>query len=599
MKYPIETIRHTLAHVMASTVQQMFPDTKFGIGPVIENGFYYDFDSTHKFTEEDFAEIEKKMQQIIKDKIAVEHIYKPADEAIDENKASGQTYKVELLEEIKKGDRIAITDVDIEQQKDGNLSFYKIGDFIDLCKGPHVENTSDLPKDGFKLTHVAGAYWRGKETNPMMQRIYVTAFNTKKELDEHLALIEEAKKRDHRIIGQNLNLFVFSELVGKGLPLLTEKGSVIRRELERYIVDKELSRGYKHVYTPEIAKVDLYRKSGHYPYYKDSMYPVMKVDEEELILRPMTCPHHFQLYASKPRSYRDLPIRYAELAKQFRYEKSGELTGLMRVRLFCLADAHIICRPDQASDEVNSVLNLIEEVAGTIGLKKGENYQYRLSLGDRSDDNKKYFKDDEAWDKAENVLRKVLTDRKAPFYEGKGEAAFYGPKIDIQMKNFIGKEDTAFTVQYDFVMPKRFELTYIDNDGKEKEAVVIHRSALGAFERVMAFLIERYAGALPLWLSPVQASIIPISDKQQDFAKKVYDDMIKSGIRVELNDANETLGKRIREDEMQKIPYLLVIGDKEVTANAVAIRQRGKGDIGQVPVDIFITQLQEEIKEKK
>jgi len=599
MKHPIEQIRHTLAHVMATAVQQLYPDTKFGIGPIIDNGFYYDFDSSHKFTEADFIDIEKRMRQIIQDKIAVEHIYKPADEAIDENKASGQIYKVELLEEIKKGDRLAITDVDIEQQKDGNLSFYKIGEFSDLCKGPHVENTGDLPKDGFKLTHVAGAYWRGKETNPMMQRLYALAFETKKKLDEHLVLVEEAKKRDHRLIGQALDLFVFSDLVGKGLPLFTEKGSIIRRELERYIVDEELRRGYKHVYTPEIAKVDLFKKSGHYPYYKDSMYPVMKVDEEELILRPMACPHHFQLYSNKPRSYRELPIRYAELAKYFRYEKSGELTGLMRVRLFCLADAHIICRPDQAVGEVNSVLDLIEDVSRTLGLIKGENYQYRLSLGDRGDDNKKYFKDDTAWNDAEEIMRKVLIDRKAPFYEAKGEAAFYGPKIDIQMRNFVGKEDTAFTVQYDFVMPKKFELTYIDSDGKNKEAVVIHRSSIGAIERVMAFLIEHYAGAFPVWLSPVQATVIPISDKQKDFAQKVHDELIKAGIRSKLNDANETLGKRIREDEMQKIPYLLVIGDKEIEAEAVAVRQRGKGDLGQIAINKFISQLQEEIKEKR
>lgn len=598
MKHPIETIRHTLAHVMAAAVQQMYPDTKFGIGPIVENGFYYDFDSTHKFTETDFVEIEKRMVVIIDSGVPVEHLYIPADEAIKQYKKNNQDYKVEILEEIKKGERQPTAEADIEQQKDGQISFYKVGQFMDLCKGPHVDKVSDLPRNGFKLTHVAGAYWRGKETNPMMQRLYAVAFGTKKELEEHLALAEEAKKRDHRIIGQSLDLFMFSDLVGKGLPLFTEKGSIIRRELERYIVDEELRRGYKHVYTPEIAKVDLFKKSGHYPYYKGSMYPVMKVDEEELILRPMACPHHFQLYSNKPRSYRELPIRYAELAKYFRYEKSGELTGLMRVRSFCLADAHIICRPDQGVDEVNGALDLIEDVSRILGLTKGENYRYRLSLGDRSDDNKKYFKDDKAWDNAEGIMRKVLSDRKAPFYEAKGEAAFYGPKIDVQMKNFIGKEDTAFTVQYDFVMPKRFELTYIDSDGKDKEAVVIHRSSIGAIERVMAFLIEHYAGAFPVWLSPVQASIIPISEKQKDFAKKVYDELLAAGVRVEISDANDTLGKRIREAEMQKIPYLLVIGDKEIAAEAVAVRQRGKGDIGQVKIEEFTKKIVGEIKNK-
>ncbi len=599
MKQPIEKIRHTLAHVMAAAVQELYPNTRFGIGPVIDNGFYYDFDSDHKFSEDDFTEIERKMIKIIESKMPVEHLYIDIDEAIKQNETSSQDYKVELLKEIKSGERQAITDADIEKQKDGKISFYRVAKFIDLCKGPHVSDTSELPKDGFKLTHVAGAYWRGKETNPMMQRIYAVAFENKKELQQYLELVEEAKKRDHRVLGQSLGLFVFSDLVGKGLPMLTEKGSVIRRELERYILDLEIKRGYQHVYTPEIAKVDLYKKSGHYPYYKDSMYPVMKVDEEELILRPMTCPHHFQLYASRPRSYRELPVRFAELAKQFRYEKSGELTGLMRVRLFCLADAHIVCMPDQATTEVNNVLDLIEEVAETLGLKKGADFFYRLSLGDRSDDNDKYYKDDNAWDSAEDVLRQVLQKRKAPFYEAANEAAFYGPKIDIQMKNVLGKENTAFTVQYDFVMPKRFELTYIDKDGKDKEAVVIHRSSIGALERIMAFLIEFYAGALPLWLSPVQAVILPIGNDHKKFADEIYQQLKDENVRVELDSADETLGKRIREAEMQKVPYLLVIGDKEVKSKAVAVRQRGKGDIGQIKVKKFIEQIKKEVEDKK
>ncbi|OGZ24850.1 MAG: threonine--tRNA ligase, partial [Candidatus Nealsonbacteria bacterium RIFCSPLOWO2_01_FULL_43_36] len=422
----------------------------------------------------------------------------------------------------------------------------------------------------------------------MLTRIYGLAFGSKKELDDYLLLQQEAEKRDHRILGQKLGLFVFSDLVGKGLPLFTEKGSIIRRELERFVVDEEIKRGYQHVYTPELAKIELYKTSGHYPYYKESMYPVMKIDDEEFILRPMTCPHHFQLYASQPRSYKELPFRIAELAKQFRYEKSGELTGLIRVRSFCLADAHIVCQKDEAVNEINSVLDLIEYVSETLGLKVGVNFRYRLSLGDKKD-GKKYYKDDDAWSFAENVLRQVLTQRKAPFFEAEKEAAFYGPKIDVQMKNFAGKEDTAFTIQYDFVMPKRFNLTYIDKDGQKKTPIVIHRSSIGAIERTMAFLLEHYAGALPFWLSPVQIHIIPIADRHVEYANKIKSEL--KDFRVKINDAQETLGKKIREAEMQKIPYILVIGDKEISSTAVGVRERGKGDLGIVTLDNFIKNI--------
>jgi len=425
-----------------------------------------------------------------------------------------------------------------------------------------------------------------------------TCFPTKKELDEYLKFQEEAKKRDHRVIGKNLNLFVFSDLVGKGLPLFTEKGSVIRRELERFIVDEEIKRGYHHVYTPDLANVALYKKSGHYPYYKDTMYPVMKIDEEELILRPMTCPHHFQLYASRPRSYKELPIRYAELAKQFRYEKSGELTGLMRVRLFCLADAHIIAQKDQAVTEINNVLDLIEDVASELGLQKSTNYRYRLSLGDKENE-KKFYKDNESWDFAENVLRQVLVNRSAPFYEEKGEAAFYGPKIDIQMKNFAGIENTAFTVQYDFVMPKRFNLTYIDEKGKEKEPIVIHRSSIGAIERVMAFLIEHYAGAFPVWLAPVQVKVIPVSEKSLEYAKSVAEKLQNEEIRTELDDRNEKMQAKIRDAEMEKIPYMLIIGPKEAEDQSVSVRVRGEKDLGKMSFNDFLQLIKEDIADKR
>jgi threonyl-tRNA synthetase len=424
----------------------------------------------------------------------------------------------------------------------------------------------------------------------MLQRIYGLAFRNHKELDEYIKLQEEIKKRDHRVIGKDLDLFVFTDLIGKGLPIFTEKGSVIRRVLERFVVDEEIRRGYKHIYTPDLANIELYKTSGHYPYYKDTMYPLMKVDDEELMLRPMTCPHHFQYYASKPRSYKDLPFRIAELAKQFRYEKSGELTGLIRVRSFCLADSHIICQKEQAVSELNTVLDLIEYMAITLGLNTGDNYRYRLSLGDRKEE-KKYYKDDEAWDNAESVLRSVLTSRAANFYEAGNEAAFYGPKIDIQMRNFAGKEDTVFTVQYDFVMPKRFKLTYIDKDGKEKEPIVIHRSSIGAIERTFAFLIEHYAGAFPVWLAPVQVMVIPVSDQFFEYASKVTEELKSAGIRVQLDDSSERMNQKIRQAQLEKIPCMIIVGEKEVAESTVSVRLRTGKQLQALPLAQFREQL--------
>ena len=554
-KEKLETMRHSASHVLAEAVLSLFPDAKLGIGPAIEDGFYYDFGLPRSLTPEDLPVLEAKMAEIIKADEPFVRTEVSKEEA--KNMFASQPYKLELIEELT----------------DGTISIYKQGTFTDLCRGPHVKSTREITVNGFKLEKIAGAYWRGSEKNPMLQRIYGLAFRTKKELDEYLKLQEEIKKRDHRKIGKDLDLFVFSDLVGKGLPLFTEKGSIIRRTLERFVVDEELKRGYKHVYTPELANVALYKTSGHYPYYKDTMYPLMKSEDEELILRPMTCPHHFQLYASRPRSYKELPFRIAELAKQFRYEKSGELTGLIRVRSFCLADSHIICQPDQTESEINQVLDLIEYMATVLGLNTGSNYRYRLSLGDRKDE-KKYYKDDAAWDYAENVLRQVLVKRKANFFEATNEAAFYGPKIDIQMKNFAGKEDTAFTVQYDFVMPKRFNLVYKDKDGQDKEAIVIHRSSIGAIERTMAFLIEHYAGAFPVWLSPVQVMIVPIADTHLEYARKIEAELKAMNVRVQVDDSSERMNMKIRQAQLEKIPYMLVLGDKEIAANAVAVRLR-------------------------
>jgi threonyl-tRNA synthetase len=574
----LETMRHSASHVMAEAVEELFPGVKFGIGPAIENGFYYDFEVSRPITPEDLPNIEARMKEIIGTNTAFEH--EEIEKTVAEVLFRDQPYKLELIADLP----------------DSKVGIYRQGKFVDLCRGPHVKSTAEIKV--FKLISIAGAYWRGDEHRPMLQRIYGVAFARPQELEDYLKTQEEIKKRDHRKIGKDLDLFVFSDLIGKGLPIFTEKGSIVRRELERFVVDEELKRGYKHIYTPELANVELYKTSGHYPYYKDTMYPVMKVDEEELILRPMTCPHHFQYYASKPRSYKELPFRIAELAKQFRYEKSGELTGLMRVRLFCLADSHIICQKDQAMDELNRVLDLIEYVASVLGYKAGENYRYRLSLGDRQD-TKKYYKDDEAWDYAENVLRSVLNQRQANFFEAAGEAAFYGPKIDVQMRNFAGKEDTAFTVQYDFVMPKRFKLTYIDNDGKEKEPIVIHRSSIGAIERTMAFLIEHYMGAFPIWLSPVQAVIIPVSDQHLEYARKLERELKTCGIRVQVDDRSERMNHKIRLAQLDKVPCMIIVGEKEASESTVAVRLRTGKQLPTEPFEQFKKRLLSAIANKE
>lgn len=578
---PLETMRHSCSHVLATAVLSLYPKTKLGIGPAIEDGFYYDFDfGAQKITESDLDKISASMTQIIKEgkPFIEEEISIPEANKLFKD----QPYKLELI-------------ADLEKEGNNKVSIYKTSDFVDLCAGPHVADTGKLGP--FQLLSLAGAYWRGSEENKMLTRIYGTCFENEKDLKEYLKQQEEAKKRDHRVIGKNLDLFVFSDLVGKGLPLFTEKGSIIRREIERFIIDEEIKRGYNHVYTPDLARVELYKTSGHYPYYKDFMYPVMKIEDEELILRPMTCPHHFQLYLSKQRSYKDLPVRFAELAKQFRYEKSGELTGLMRVRVFCLADAHIICRNDQAIDEINKVLDLIEYVASVFGLTKGEDYQYRLSLGDRQND-KKYYKDDKAWDFAEDILRQVLAKRKAPFFEAEGEAAFYGPKIDIQMKNFAGKEETVFTIQYDFVMPKRFKMTYIDKNSSRQEPIVIHRSSIGAIERLIAFLIEKYAGAFPVWLAPVQAMVIPITDRQNKYGQEIVDELKNENIRVELDDRNETTSAKIRDAELQKVPYMIIVGDREIREKNISVRSRGEKDLGVMNLEDFLDKIKDEIEKK-
>lgn len=577
----LQNLRHSCAHLLAAAVMKLWPDTKRTIGPAVENGFYFDFEFSKPVSEEDFPKIEETMKVLVKTWKSFEKHELSQQDALQEY--PDNLYKAELIKEFSEDGKLSI-------------SFYKSGEYWDLCKGGHVQFPSSEIKH-FKLLSVAGAYWRGNEKNKMLTRIYGTCFPTKEELEQYLQQLEEAKKRDHKKLGKELGLFTFSETVGKGLPLFTPKGATIKRILERFIVDEEIKRGYLHVSTPDIASLKLYQKSGHYPYYKDSMYAPITIDDEEYMLRPMTCPHHFELYLSDKHSYKELPLRYAELAQLYRYEQSGELMGLLRVRTFCLADAHIICRKNQAQDEINSVLDLIDYVCKCLGLTQGVDYRYRLSLGDRTDD-KKYFKDDASWDHAEEILRNVLKERNAAYFDAPQEAAFYGPKIDVQMKNVNGKEDTAFTVQYDFVMPKRFELSFTNEEGKEEEPVVVHRSSVGAIERVLAFIIERYGGAFPAWLSPVQVHVLPISDKQAAYAKDVYERLKEHGIRVVLDDRSERLQAKIREAQHEKVNYMLIIGDKEKESNSVAVRQRNGTDKGQVSVDQFISDLLQEIDKK-
>lgn len=575
----LDVKRHSLAHIMMGVITDLYPNTKFSIGPVIDDGFYYDFESDHQFSPDDFSKIESEMKKVIDKGVEFHRKEMSKSDALKYWEEKNQPYKVELINDLE----------------DGTITFYTHGDFTDLCRGPHVQSTKNMGV--FKLDRVAGAYWRGDENNTMLQRIYGLAFNTQKEMDEYIEMREEAKKRDHRKLGKELDLFTFSDLVGKGLPLWTERGAVIHREMERFIVEEEIKRGYQHVITPDIAKVDLYRTSGHYPYYKDSMYPPMDIDGEELILRPMACPHHFMLYKDKPRSYRELPMRIAELAKLYRYEQSGELAGLIRVRSFCLADAHIICMPEQARDEIERVIDLIEFVCETFGLVKGEDYFYRLSLGDRENE-KKYYKNDEKWDYAESVLRQTLNDLGAPYVEAEDEAAFYGPKVDIQMRNVNGKEDTAFTVQYDFCMPDRFNLEYINAQGKEDRAIVIHRSSVGAIERIIAFLIERYAGVFPLWLAPEQIRLLAVSEKHFDYVKELQAELKGENLRVGIDVSDNTVGKKIKEAEEMKVPYIIVIGDKEAGGGDFQIRRHGHEEQENMNKSDFTDKVKQEIRNR-
>jgi len=572
----LEILRHSSAHLMAQAVKRLYKDVKLGVGPVIESGFYYDIDMPESLTPEDLPLIEKEMKKIINENLPIIRKEVSRAEAIQIYKEIGDEYKIELVEAIP---------------EDETVTMYEQGEFFDLCRGVHVPSTGKLRE--FKLLSIAGAYWRGDSDNKMLQRIYGTAFFKKEDLDEHLRLLEEAKERDHRKIGKELNLFAHSQQVGQGLPLWLPKGATIRRIIERYIVDKEVSLGYDHVYTPIMANVELYKTSGHWAHYQEDMFPVMEMDNEQLVLRPMNCPHHMMVYKNSMHSYRELPIRIAELGTMHRYEMSGALSGLQRVRGMTLNDAHIFVRPDQIKEEFKRVVELILEVYKDFNFT---DYSFRLSYRD-PENTEKYYDDDEMWERAQSMLKEVIDEMGVDYYEAEGEAAFYGPKLDVQVKTALGKEETLSTVQLDFLLPERFDLTYVGEDGKPHRPVVIHRGVVSTMERFVAFLIEEYKGALPTWLAPVQVQVIPVSpDVHYDYAKKVLDQLKSQGFRVELDARNEKIGYKIREAQMQKIPYMLVVGDKEVAEEAVNVRKYGEQNSETVPFADFVSGLEAEVK---
>ncbi|MEO4051975.1 threonine--tRNA ligase [Solibacillus sp. CAU 1738] len=572
----LEILRHSTAHLTAQAVKRLFPEVKLGIGPVIESGFYYDIDAPTPITAEDLPLIEKEMKKIIAENIEIERKNVSRDEAQKIYEEVGDEYKLELLEAIP---------------ADEQVSIYYQGDFFDLCRGIHVPSTGKLKE--FKLLSLAGAYWRGNSDNKMLQRIYGTAFFTKEELKHHLQMLEEAKERDHRKIGKELDLFMTSQKVGQGLPLWLPNGATIRRVIERYIVDKELKLGYKHVYTPVLGSKELYKTSGHWDHYQDSIFPPMEMDNETLIMRPMNCPHHMMIFKNGYHSYRHLPLRIAELGTMHRYEMSGAVSGLQRVRGMTLNDAHLFVRPDQIKTEFKKVVELILDVYKDFDLT---DYTFRLSYRDPAD-KEKYFDDDEMWEKAQAMLKEAMDELGLDYYEAEGEAAFYGPKLDVQVKTAIGKEETLSTAQLDFLLPERFDLTYVGEDGQPQRPVVIHRGVVSTMERFVAFLIEEYKGAFPTWLAPVQVEIIPVSNAVHfDYAKQIEEQLIAAGLRVEMDDREEKLGYKIREAQMKKIPYMLVIGDKEVEEGAVNVRRYGSKDSETISFDAFLSNIVAEVK---
>jgi threonyl-tRNA synthetase len=571
---------HTTSHIMAQAVKRLFPQSKLAIGPAIESGFYYDFDVEKPFTPEHLEKIEKEMQDIIKEDLPIERFVLSRTEALKRMDGKGDEYKAELIRELP---------------DDAEVTFYRQGEFTDLCAGPHLMSTGKVK--AVKLINLAGAYWRGNEKNKMLQRVYGVSFPKKSILEEHLQKLEEAKKRDHNKLGRELELFMTSEPVGQGLPLLMPKGAKVIQILQRFIEDEEERRGYVMTKTPMMAKSDLYKISGHWQHYKEGMFVLgdEQKDEEVLALRPMTCPFQFMIYNSKLHSYRDLPVRMAETSTLFRNESSGEMHGLIRVRQFTISEGHLIVTPDQLEEEFKGVLDLIDYVMDVLGIK--EDISYRFSKWDPSD-KEKYIDNPEAWEDTQRKMKNILDRLGLDYKEVEGEAAFYGPKLDIQFRNVHGKEDTMITVQIDFSLPERFDMTFVDKDNEKKRPYVIHRTSIGCYERTLAMLIEKYAGAFPTWMAPVQVKVLPIIDKQQEYADNVAAQLRKLGVRVEVDNRNEKIGYKIREAQLEKVPYMLVIGDRERENNLVAVRSRKEGDLGAIDVDTFIQKLVDEIATK-
>ncbi len=579
----IEIKRHSLAHIMAAAVKELWPEAQLAIGPAIDNGFYYDIDfGGVKISEADLKTIEKKMAFLIKQNLKFERTEKKITDALTEAKKSKEIYKAELIEGLK-------------DQGEATVSFYSVGKFTDLCRGPHIENTNQLKPGSYKLEKLAGAYWRGDEKNKMLTRIYGLAFNTKEELDDYLKMMLEAEKRDHRKIGKEQNLFVFSELIGPGLPLYTAKGAIIRREIVKYTNELQSAIGYQEVHTPNMNKADLFKVSGHYEKYKEDMMRVVSnYSDEEYFLKPMNCPHHTQIYASQAKSYRDLPVRISDFANLYRDERPGELSGLTRLRCFCQDDGHCFCREDQIKEEFLAVLGIIKEAMMTYGMS----YKIRLSLWDPKKP-EKYLGEPAVWEKSQKLLTEILIENKIDFVAAEGEAAIYGPKMDLISRDSIGREWQLSTIQLDFIMPGRFKLVYTDSDGKEKTPVMIHRAIIGSPERFMGIIIEHYAGAFPVWLSPVQVKIVSVAETHIPASQKLAAELKAAGIRVEVDEANETVGNKIRKAVSEKVPYMLVIGDKEMNGERLSVRDRGAQETREIKKNEFIAEILEKIQKRE
>ncbi|OGD67686.1 threonine--tRNA ligase [Candidatus Campbellbacteria bacterium RIFOXYC2_FULL_35_25] len=577
----LEKLRHSLAHIMMQALENLYKAVP-AIGPAIEDGFYHDFDSEQKITEADLKKIKKEMFKIISKDFPIEKITMSIDEGIKLLKEKNYVYTLELAEELK-------------EKREKEITFYKQGDFINMCKGPHLKSTGEVNMEAFKLTKIAGAYWRNDENNKMLSRIYGVAFETPEELENYKLMLVEAEKRDHRKLGKELDLFTFSDLIGPGLPLFTPKGTLIRDLIIDKIQKIQKVYGYQRVDIPHITKSDLYKKSGHWEKFGDELFKVKGKSETEFVIKPMSCPHHTQIYASKPVSYKDLPIRYVETTKVYRDEQAGELIGLARVRSITQDDGHVFCSPDQIEEEVGNIVNVIKEFYQSLDMFKEGDFWVSLSVRD-SKDLGKYLGDEKLWDKAESTLEKIAKKEKLPYKRVEGEAAFYGPKLDFMFKDALGRERQLATAQLDFIMPERFELEYTDKDGLKKTPVMIHRAIAGSLERFIAVMIEHFAGAFPLWLSPVQIRVLPITDAHKEYAKEIFEILKEKDFRVELDDDNENLGKKIRKSKVEKIPYFLVIGDEEIKTKTITVESRDQGNLGQMSIEDFLKKLEKEGK---